>query len=151
DFWSSNVSPPRQKSDKQDDVSPPGFHADSKMHLEINSVRTLHDPDQQSTLAEIDALSEDEFLVLVRGEHDYVQTYLNEDGTWTLEYRGGSEDQHFATEEAETTIDDVKLAFAAFVNEHDVAGLLPWQLIDLTPDAAGEDEVEFNGLMKDQQ
>jgi len=38
---------------------------------------------------------EDPYFTITRGEHEYVQTYRNEDGTYALEYRDGGPDAHF--------------------------------------------------------
>lgn len=84
------------------------------MQLNVNDDQHLNDPDVETILSALKDLEYDEFAILARADEQYIQTYYNDDGTYTLEYRAGSEDEHYGTDPEETTLKDVQDAFAAY-------------------------------------
>ncbi len=119
------------------------------MYLNVNDLKAVDSPTRKEIFEAIETLVEEDFAVLSREEHDYIQTRRNEDKSLTLEYRAGGPEQHYATDEDATTLDDVQRAFAAFYEGEDLASLLNWQPIVLEPLELGEGEVEYNGAIMD--
>lgn len=73
------------------------------MHLNVNDDRQYERPTLADFQRELASLPVDEFAILAAAEQFYIQTYHNADGTYALEYREGSADDHY---EAVETIDD---------------------------------------------
>ncbi len=119
------------------------------MYLNVNDLKAIDSPTREQVLEAIDTLVEEDFVVLSRKDHHYIQTRRNEDKTLSLEYRDGGPKRHYATDEDHTTLDDVQRAFAAYFDGHDVRPLLTWQPIVLEPLELGEGEVEYNGAIMD--
>ncbi|GAB5405638.1 MAG: hypothetical protein Aurels2KO_38690 [Aureliella sp.] len=119
------------------------------MFLNVNDLKAIDSPSRAEVQEAIETLVEEDFVVLSRDEHFYIQTRRNEDKSLTLEYRDGGPDKHFATDEDHTTLDDVQRAFTAYLNGDDLHSLLDWQLIVLEPLELGEGEVEYNGAIMD--
>ncbi|MEU7633488.1 hypothetical protein AB0C34_26525 [Nocardia sp. NPDC049220] len=70
------------------------------------------------------------YLVVERGEQFYIQTYREQSGTYTLEYRDGSPDKHFGT-----TIPDAAtvatLIWDWATDDRTRLQLFPWSRVDL--------------------
>lgn len=68
------------------------------------------------------------YLIVERGDQDYIQTYREPGGSYTLEYRAGSADQHFGatlTEPAEVA----RLIWAWTTGDTEVLTGVPWQRV----------------------
>ncbi|MEV0357453.1 hypothetical protein AB0H71_15455 [Nocardia sp. NPDC050697] len=70
------------------------------------------------------------YLVVDRGPHDYIQTYREESGEYTLEYRDGAPDRHFGT-----TLPDPATVAALIWDwargERDSFDRVPWTPVEL--------------------
>jgi hypothetical protein len=70
------------------------------------------------------------FLVLKRAEEVYAQTYRHDDGSYDLEYRDGSADQHYWT-----CVPDIRLAFSLLwmwtKEDQQWRTLWPWERIEV--------------------
>lgn len=119
------------------------------MYLNINDSRLVNAPSQQDVLNAIQSVEEEQFVILSRDENIYIQTYFNEDGTFQLEYRDGSEVRHYAVDPQTISVDGVCSAFSLFLEGGDVSSLLPWELTEVKPTEPGEGEVESNGVVMD--
>ena len=86
------------------------------MELNINDDSLVEKPSIDSVRYEIDSLGLDQFVVLSRDDDHYVQAYRNPDGTFQLEYRDGSESEHYETV-APPDIDVVEQAFIRYCSD----------------------------------
>lgn len=119
------------------------------MLLNINDSQLIYAPQRKQVSDAIRLLQADEFAILGRDDQHYVQTYLNDDGTYQLEYRGGSEEQHYGADADEISVDDVCQAFETFFDDGDLQALLSWEKMDVGESEPGEGEVEYNGVVMD--
>ena len=119
------------------------------MYLNINDSRLINAPTRQDVINAIRLLAADQYVILDRSENTYIQTYYNEDGTFQLEYRDGSEDRHYAVDPETISADDVCNAFGLFFDGADVSSLLNWEKTAIEPTEPGEGEVEYNGVVMD--
>ncbi|WP_280263068.1 hypothetical protein [Nocardia wallacei] len=70
------------------------------------------------------------YLIVERAPHDYIQTFRDGTGTYTLEYRDGSPERHFGT----TLTDPVRVADLIWdwtVGDRTRLDALDWQPVDL--------------------
>lgn len=119
------------------------------MYLNIYDNRFIDAPSREEVRDALQSLQEDQYVILNRGDNVYIQTYFNDDGTFQLEYRDGSADRHYAADPEAISVDDVSKAFDLFFQGSDVSSLLTWKKIHVEPTAAGEGEVEYNGVVMD--
>lgn len=127
------------------------------MRLNINDSEHLESPDESDLQHRVGRLGYEEFLVLSSKPGYFVQTYRNSDGTFALEYRQGSPNQHYVVDASLITVDDVLRAFCLFLNESSgLPDLWDWQVlsiveegqvVDEDPDVAGKGLVEYNGVL----
>ncbi len=101
------------------------------MLLNINDRQLLDAPQRQQVSDAIRLLQADEFAILGRDDEHYVQTYLHEDGTYQLEYRAGSEEQHYGADADEVSVDNVCQAFETFFDDGDLQTLLSWEKMEV--------------------
>ncbi len=93
-------------------------------------------------------LGADEFLILTAGQERYLQTYLNPDGTFQLEYRDGDYDRHFAAVDTTLPAERISETFENYAAENSVwRDSLEWEKVDFEEDfegdAAAEDAYEI--------
>lgn len=119
------------------------------MYLNIDDSKLIDSPDSDVVIAAVKQLVEDEYVILTRDDDHYVQTRLNDDGSWSLEFRDGAAERHFAADDSKTTIDDVCSAFKAFYNGDVLSSLLKWERIESVATEPGEGDVEYNGIVMD--
>ena len=127
------------------------------MRLNINDSEHLESPDESDLQHCVGRLGYEEFLVLSSKPGYFVQTYRNSDGTFALEYRQGSPNQHYVVDASLITVDDVLRAFCLFLNESSVLpDLWDWQVlsiveegqvVDEDPGVAGKGLVEYHGVL----
>ena len=127
------------------------------MQLNFNDDRVIISPVDSELEAAIRHLAKDEFLVLKDVEETYIQTYHNDDGTYQLEYRSGSAEEHFGVNPELITIDDVCRAFDLFASHSkELDSVVQWERMQLADDdweEVGEEDdgnesmVEFQGVM----
>lgn len=111
------------------------------MILNVNDERQIQIPTTADLEREIQSLQADQYLILSKDEEWYIQTYLNEDGSWDLEYRNGSADEHYAAD-GEINADIVASAFSAYVNADDFENSVLWLKLEMPEydeDGLGED------------
>ena len=102
------------------------------MQLNVNGDICGENPENDQLRSAIANLGEEEFLILSGEEEYYIQTYHNEDGTYQLEYRDGSEDRHFCVDPQSITVDDVKEAIVMYSNDpSSIAEKWNWEKLDL--------------------
>jgi hypothetical protein len=130
------------------------------MRLIINDERVIDDPSDRQLRSAIESLGSEQFVVLIEDEDQYVQVFKDEAGVYHLEYRAGSEDQHFVADSELISVADVTDAFSLFLqNSPELHSRWEWQKMDFDAEAfdasddddqddqeAGE-EVEYNGVM----
>lgn len=118
------------------------------MQLNINETRIIEDPTEDELRSEIANLGEDEFLILSLDEEVYIQVYHNEDGTYQLEYRDGSEDQHFGVDPETIGVADVTSAMLLYLNDpKSIVEKWDWELLELDLSESDESDVEYHGVM----
>lgn len=118
------------------------------MQLNVNETRIIEDPTEDELRSEIANLGEDEFLILSLDEEVYIQVYHNEDGTYQLEYRDGSEDQHFGVDPETIGVADVTSALLLYLNDpQSIVEKWDWELLELDLSESDESDVEYNGVM----
>jgi hypothetical protein len=125
------------------------------MLLNINDDRFVRDPDAAVISAAVADLPTEEFLILGRTEEEYIQVFHNNDGSFQLEYRNGSTEEHYAADPEEIDVNDVRNAFIAY-SENAENWQAPWVWerleFDEDEDIDGEEEdedsekVEYNGV-----
>jgi hypothetical protein len=112
------------------------------MHLNINDSDHLDSPTEAQTRKCIENLGTDQFLVLGLEDGFFVQTYHHADGSYELEYRRGSVDQHYKVDSAQITVADVLKAFGLYLAKSDaLATAWDWQPLSIGPDAGVADDV----------
>ncbi len=125
------------------------------MYLNVNDSEHLESPSEVEMRKCVEALGKDQFLVLRLGEGCFIQTYHNADGSYELEYRRGTSDQHCKLDAAQVTIGDVVRAFGLFLMQSDaLATTWDWQPLSVGSDVRGGDEscdpdalVEHHGVL----
>ena len=110
------------------------------MHLNLNDDRTIEDPSEAEIRASLAMLEVDEFAILLRGDEQYVQVYHNEDGTFQLEYRAGSYDQHFAAARPPSVenVQDVFAVYAAAGDQDPWQDCWSWEKMEFDEDFEGD-------------
>lgn len=126
------------------------------MLLNINDDRFVKDPDASAISAAIADLPPEEFLILGRTEEEYIQVFHNNDGSFQLEYRNGSAEEHFAADPENIDASDVCKAFIAYSeNQEQWHASWDWERLDFDEqdEEGGEDDddedseqVEYNGV-----
>ncbi|MGI9471430.1 MAG: hypothetical protein ACR2NZ_07865 [Rubripirellula sp.] len=127
------------------------------MQLNVNDDRVIVSPETTELESAIRHLGKDEFLVLTEADEIYIQAYHNEDGSFQLEYRAGSADQHFGVDPETISVDDVCRAFSMFVgSDESLTTTWKWLPLELDDDDMESDDVdggveepivEFQGVM----
>lgn len=127
------------------------------MRLNINDSDYLESPTDAEIRKCVEDLGTDQFLVLGQKEGYFVQTYYHADGSYELEYRQGSADQHYKVDSAQITSADVCRAFGLFLSQSgDLATTWDWQLLSFGPDVRVVDEdarpdndalVQYHGVL----
>lgn len=123
------------------------------MKLNIDDDRSIENPTPAQVQAAIDALQSEEFLILTASDERYIQVYAQEDGTYQLEYRDGSDERHFGVDPEAIDRSDVADAFSRFLRQSpDLTTGWDWQPlefeeVDEDEDDDDETRVEFNGVM----
>ncbi len=113
------------------------------MQLNINDDQHLETPDVETVRSAIANLLADQFIVLSVDDDHYVQVFHHDDGSYQLEYRDGSADDHFGTDPDDTTMDCVLGAFQAYLQQADNwQSAWNWEKIGLS----GENDDELRGF-----
>ena len=108
------------------------------MILNCNDDQFYETPDESVIRDVLAELPPDEFAILSRQGEDYIQVYHNDDGTFQLEFRAGSYDQHFGADPGAIALPDVQNAFAAYLSgEEDWSQRWQWEKIDFDEDYQG--------------
>ncbi|MCC9602315.1 hypothetical protein LOC67_17305 [Stieleria sp. JC731] len=123
------------------------------MNLNVNDSKLISSPSQEVVLEALQNLGIEEYAILESKEEVYVQTRRDDESAWCLEYRNGSEDEHYGIDPDSTTIEDVCQAFAAFLNGEDLAPLFDWETVNFDDHdhEPGEGEVIYNGVIMDEE
>ncbi|OYP38928.1 hypothetical protein [Rhodopirellula sp. MGV] len=123
------------------------------MHLNVNDSQLINTPDRKGIRDALINLDVEGYAILERAEEVYVQTRRDDETSWCLEYRDGSEERHFGIDPETTTLDDVCKAFEAFFDGDDLAPLFDWEVIDFEDEDCqpGEGEVIYNGMIMDEE
>lgn len=109
------------------------------MILNVDDDDYLENPDADTVRTAIIGLKADQFAVLNRGEQEYVQTYHNEDGSFQLEFRAGSADEHYAVDDDNLTVADVVNVFEGYLaNQTDWKGGWTWEKVAFDDDFEGD-------------
>jgi len=126
------------------------------MRLNLNDSDYIHAPSETDLKRSVDELSVDQFVILSGQDGHFIQTYLNSDGTYQLEYRQGSSDQHFFVDSKSITVEDVAKAFVLFRQESsELNAAWHWQPLCLGSETPGvvdegvipaERRVEYHGI-----
>jgi hypothetical protein len=127
------------------------------MRLNINDSEHLDSPNESDIQRSVEHLGREEFLVLSSEAGYFVQTYHNSDGSFALEHRLGSSEQHYLVDSSLITVDDVQRAFRLFLRQSaDLLSLLDWQPLSLVEDVQRVDDapqipvdalVEYHGVL----
>ncbi|PHS03064.1 MAG: hypothetical protein COA78_19245 [Blastopirellula sp.] len=109
------------------------------MVLTINDDKYFENPTEETIREALAELVVDEFAILSRADEHYIQAYYNEAETFTLEYRDGSYEKHYAaTPEPETCV-EIQEVFVAFLNNpttwHEGK---EWKKVDFDEDFEGD-------------
>ena len=127
------------------------------MRLNINDTDHLDSPTESDIRKCIETLGVDQFVVLWQEEGFFVQSYHNADGTFELEYRQGSADQHYKVESNKITVADVVRGFCLFLaGSEELVSCCDWELLDLDAEVGAVNEdlesgagelVEYHGVL----
>ena len=121
------------------------------MKLNINDDSAIELPTAAAIRTAIQKLPADQFIILEDDDQHYIQAFHNEDGSYQLELRAGSEHRHFAVDSKSTSAADVADAFLLFLERsEDLASRWDWSHLifdDDDDDDGGEDQAEYNGVM----
>lgn len=100
------------------------------MILSMYDGREIQQPSQAELDSAIRSLEANQFIILSKDSEQYMQSYLNEDGTWDLEYRKGSADEHYAAD-GSIDADTVVSAFQSYASGDDFESLVLWFRLEL--------------------
>ena len=89
---------------------------DEQMQLDVNGDQLLVSPSREQVRMSVVSLELDQYAVLTRGGERYIQTLLNSDGSFELEYRDGSADRHFRVVDRIESADSVAATFVAYLS-----------------------------------
>lgn len=127
------------------------------MRLNINDSDQLESPSEADLRKHVEQLGSEQFLVLSVREGCFVQTYHHGNGKFELEYRHGSEREHYKVDSALITGADVIKAFGLFLTRSpELETAWDWQPLELATDASSVDDgivpdtdnfVEYNGVL----
>ncbi|MBF6213882.1 hypothetical protein IU433_28815 [Nocardia puris] len=70
------------------------------------------------------------YLIAERGDHDYIQTYRAKPSEYTVEYRAGGPDQHYATVVNDPAV-VIKLIWAWATGQTSALAGVPWERVEL--------------------
>ncbi|MGY8767505.1 MAG: hypothetical protein ACKVH8_03595 [Pirellulales bacterium] len=109
------------------------------MILTINDDKFFENPTEETVRNALTELVVDEFAILSRADEKYIQVYYNEEENFTLEYRDGSYDKHFAATPEPETCEEIQATFVAFLNNptswHESK---EWKKVDFDEDFEGD-------------
>ncbi len=110
------------------------------MHLNLNDDQLIEEPSEAEIRTALATLAVDAFAILSRAEEQYVQVYHNEDGSFQLEYRAGSYDQHFAAARSPAleNVQDVFAAYAAAGQQDPWQDGWSWEKMEFDEDFEGD-------------
>jgi hypothetical protein len=133
------------------------YFREQLMQLNVNDSHNVNSPSKKDLQIRVAELAVDEFLVLSGQEGHFIQTYHNSNGTYQLELRQGSSEQHFFVDPNEITVEHIERAFQLFMQESsDLNAVLDWQLLTLGSDVVSVDDdvpapddalVEYHGVL----
>ena len=109
------------------------------MILNVNGDDSFEGPDAATVRNAITQLPVEQFVVLSRGEEDYVQTYHNDDGSFQLEFRAGSPEEHYAAVAEDLSVADIALVFDQYLaNKNDWKSNWKWEQVEFDDDFEGD-------------
>ncbi|MFT3926388.1 MAG: DUF2228 domain-containing protein [Myxococcales bacterium] len=79
------------------------------------------------TIRQLDA-DANSFAILSRGDAEYLQAARYPDGSWSLEYRDGSAQAHFAAIDRDLGVERIAEAFSAYATQGDFKARFAWQV-----------------------
>ena len=85
------------------------------MKLDINGIESFEEPGVNQIHTAIANLTDDSFIILSRDDEDYIQAYRNTATDFQLEYRAGSEAEHYECVTDGIASNQIQEAFAAFL------------------------------------
>lgn len=91
------------------------------MKLNVNDDLYVEDPEVDLIRQNVEMMEGGDYAIIEQEYERYVQACRNDDGTFQLEYRAGSENEHFETT-VPAGVDDVEQAFIRYVS-----GMDDWQ------------------------
>ena len=104
------------------------------MIFNFNEEEFLELPAPETVQFKLSELDFEEFAILESGEERYIQVYRHEDDSYQLEYRAGSEEQHFESVN-HNGLSDVQEAFVRYLAElEDWHSKWTWQPVDFDDD-----------------
>ena len=100
--------------------------------LNLNDDQHLDEPTADQISDGLSGLSDDQYAILSREDEDYIQVYRHAADDFQLEYRAGSENEHYGAATAPTDVETVKQAFAAYASgAADWQAAWEWQKMDI--------------------
>ena len=113
------------------------------MLLNVNEAQFIENPDAREIESAIDSLGGDEFAVLSIADHFYMQTYRTEDGAFELEYRAGSQAEHYAVVGVCLVASDVAQAMVDYASNGETwKTTWRWERMQFAHENASDDELE---------
>jgi hypothetical protein len=103
------------------------------MRIEFESASPVDDPTLEDVDRSLRALTfpDNSFAILAAGPQVYIQTTMDDDGSFIVEYRDGSADDHYRAS-AEVAIDDVVRAFHSYLRQDDAwRSRFDWQKVNV--------------------
>ena len=119
------------------------------MKLETETGATFDNPSAEQIDSALRDLVESGggFAILSELEQVYIQTAENGMGECTLEYREGSEENHYCSTSEELSIDEVIKAFQDYAHSHNVwKNRFQWRPLYMDPDAEEQSTVSDSSL-----
>lgn len=111
------------------------------MILNIDDAQQVTDPTEAQVQQLLTSVAADQFAVMSQGDQRYIQVYHNDDGTFTLEYRDGSPEAHFAAEDDAISVSQVVATFIGYLrgDPQQWQPLHQWQRVEFDEDFQGHD------------
>lgn len=119
------------------------------MKLNISDEHTTQSPTTEMVVESVANLNLDEFAVLASADETYLQTYHNSDGTFQLEYREGSFENHYAASETGLTHTQIADVFAKYASgDSSWKSDFSWEKVEFDADFEGDLHVDNSYLIE---
>lgn len=100
--------------------------------LNINDDQLLEEPDDDGIRAGVASLENEQYAILSRADEDYIQVYRHDASDFQLEYRAGSDDEHYGATTPDFSVEQIQQAFLAYASgKQDWQAAWAWEKMDI--------------------